>query len=199
MFTCSNMGLMLLHICKRVWVQHPHSGVLPFLFYFPLPLPKWISIDGISSIHHMQHQMDLNSFSNNQFAFGLSFKMPSLYYSFHLPSTLHHLPHCSKDHTSNFENHGLMWYHLGRYQVKTELYFLPNHKLAHICQLLPCHLTDFFIIIMFQRESSKVLVETDLLLPLLFLRLHLGVMLPSGHGSWAKIFLLSCYAYLGFC
>lgn len=150
MFTCSNMGwVFAAHLQERVWVQHPHSGVLPFSFYFPLPLPNEYPLMGLVFITCNTRWIWIVSLTTNLHLDSAS-KMPS-HYSFHLPSTHFTIFHTVLKPTPLIlkimdDVAPLSWY-----QVKQELYLL----LTATCSCMSTSTMSsnrLFIIIMFQRE-----------------------------------------------
>lgn len=160
----------------------------PDLFYFPFlyhcqnadPLIRFLVFITC------RHQMDLNSFRNNQFAFGLCSKMPS-HYSFHLPS-MHSIIFQSfqkaiplilesVDQFDTTEPPG----------IRTRNILLPNHDLLVYFNLH--HVTKFVTVIFLCRQPPRDSSKTEFPFALL-LRPHLWVTLPSRHSFYAKIFLL---------
>lgn len=131
------------------------------------------------------HQMDLNSFRNNQFAFGLCSKMPS-HYSFSLPS-MHSIifPVFSEDHTSDFWKPWIDLIQLSRLELEQGIFY---------CQSMTCSCISTYnrvtkcVTVRTQNVSSfadSTPTPTPGIVPrlnfpfALFLRPRLWVMLPS--------------------
>lgn len=172
-----------------VWVLDTHlqEGLCP------TPTLWWPDLSCFTFLYHCQnayplirfpvfitcrHQMDLNSFRNNQFAFGLCSKMPS-HYSFHLPSVhsiilqsfLKAIPLILEtvDRLDTTELPG----------IRTRNILLPNHDLLMYFNVH--HVTKCVTIIFFCRQLPRDICKTEVPLAL-FLRPH-WVTLPSRPSS----------------
>lgn len=152
--------MSVLNICNSVGVWHLHPGVLPC----PILLghcQKAYPLMGVLVFITCSHQMDLNSFSINQFAFGLCFpKCLPIIASIYPPCTLISSTLFQRPHLSFWKS----WIQLVQRscsKLKQELYLITKSWLVHTVQGLPCNLTNLFTIIIFCKKPLRYYHETD--------------------------------------